>query len=120
MQLAAIDIGTNSIHMIICKVAPDGSFEVIDREKDMIRLGAGSLGGRILPESSLARAMQTLSRNYPNDLDAAAMYAEAMMDLRPWNYWQKDGRPYPGTAEFVATLERVLRTRPNHPGASGL
>ena len=39
------------------------------------------------------------------------------MDLRPWNYWQKDGRPYAGTAEFVATLERVLRTRPNHPGA---
>ncbi|HET9370979.1 MAG TPA: Ppx/GppA phosphatase family protein [Vicinamibacterales bacterium] len=62
MQLAAIDIGTNSIHMIICKVAPDGSFEVIDREKDMIRLGAGSLGGRILPESSLARAMQTLAK----------------------------------------------------------
>ena len=46
MRIAAIDIGTNSLHMIVCRVRPDLSFEVIDREKDMIRLGAGGLDGR--------------------------------------------------------------------------
>ena len=62
MRIAAIDVGTNSIHMIVCRVGPDLSFEVIDREKDMIRLGAGGLDGGILPASSVATAMQTLSK----------------------------------------------------------
>jgi exopolyphosphatase/guanosine-5'-triphosphate,3'-diphosphate pyrophosphatase len=62
MRIAAIDIGTNSLHMIVCRIRPDLSFEVIDREKDMIRLGAGSLGGRALPASSLSAAMLTLAK----------------------------------------------------------
>ena len=62
MRIAAIDVGTNSIHMIVCRIRPDLSFEVIDREKDMVRLGAGSLGGRDLPPSSTGVAMQTLSK----------------------------------------------------------
>ena len=48
MRLAAIDIGTNSIHMIVVQVRPDLSFEVVDREKEMVRLGAGGLGGKSL------------------------------------------------------------------------
>ena len=48
MRIAAIDIGTNSLHMIIARVRPDRSFEVIDREKEMVRLGAGGLDGRAL------------------------------------------------------------------------
>jgi hypothetical protein len=39
------------------------------------------------------------------------------MDLRPWNYWQKDGTPYPGTGVIVAQLERVIAADPGHPGA---
>src|SRR5512137_161832 len=62
MHLAAIDIGTNSIHMILVRVAADGSFEVIGREKDMVRLGAGGLEGRPLGEGSMAAALQTLAR----------------------------------------------------------
>jgi exopolyphosphatase/guanosine-5'-triphosphate,3'-diphosphate pyrophosphatase len=62
MRIAAIDIGTNSVHMIVCRIRPDLSFEVIDREKDMIRLGAGSLDGRRLPDSHLTAAMQTLAK----------------------------------------------------------
>ena len=46
MRLAAIDIGTNSVHMIVVRVRPDLSFEIIDREKEMVRLGAGGLDGR--------------------------------------------------------------------------
>ena len=62
MRIAAIDVGTNSVHMIVCRVRPDLSFEVVDREKDMIRLGAGSLNGRSLPPANIAVAMQTLAK----------------------------------------------------------
>src|SRR6187399_1467197 len=61
MRLAAIDVGSNSIHMIVCNVRPDLSFEVIDREKDMIRLGAGLQRGR-LPEANLAAALESLGK----------------------------------------------------------
>ena len=62
MRIAAIDIGTNSIHMIVVKVRPDLSFEVIDREKDMVRLGAGGLDGRSLTPTAMQAARQTLAK----------------------------------------------------------
>ena len=62
MRLAAIDIGTNSIHMIVVNVRPDLSFEVIDREKDMVRLGAGGLDGRNITPTAMAAALQTLAK----------------------------------------------------------
>ena len=62
MQIAAIDIGTNSIHMIVVRVRPDLSFEVIDREKAMVRLGAGGLDGRALTDDAMTAALQALSR----------------------------------------------------------
>src|SRR5215217_7863317 len=62
MRLAAIDIGTNSIHMIVVRVRPDLSFEVIDREKAMVRLGAGGLDGKALTLESTHAALQALSR----------------------------------------------------------
>jgi tetratricopeptide (TPR) repeat protein len=68
-------------------------------------------------DSAYARAMTALARRNPKDLDAVTLAAEARMDLRPWNYWKADGTPYPGTAELVADLERVIRADPSHPGA---
>ena len=62
MRIAAIDIGTNSIHMIVVQVRPDLSFEVIDREKDMVRLGAGGLDGRSLTPTAMSAALQTMSK----------------------------------------------------------
>jgi hypothetical protein len=62
-------------------------------------------------------AMGELSRKYPDDLDAATLYAESMMDLRPWQLWSADGKPAEGTEEIVAVLESVLKRNPNHPGA---
>src|ERR671926_155398 len=60
MRIAAIDIGTNSVHMIVVQVRPDLSFEVIDREKDMVRLGSGGLDGRNLTPTAITAALQTL------------------------------------------------------------
>jgi len=62
MRIAAIDIGTNSVHMIVVLVRPDLSFEVIDREKAMVRLGAGGLDGRALTSEAMTAALQALSR----------------------------------------------------------
>ncbi len=62
MRLAAIDIGTNSIHMIVVQVRPDLSFEVVDREKEMVRLGAGGLDGRRLAPTAVTAAFETLAK----------------------------------------------------------
>ena len=62
MRLAAIDIGTNSVHMIVVRVRPDFSFEVVDREKEMVRLGAGGLDGRKLTREAMDAALLALSK----------------------------------------------------------
>ena len=68
-------------------------------------------------ETAYSRAMKRVASTYANDLDAATLYAESLMDLRPWNYWRPDGTPYPGTNELVRQLRKVLSRNPNHPGA---
>lgn len=65
-----------------------------------------------------AEAMKALVQRYPDDLDAATLYAESQMNLRPWQLWNSDGTPAPGTAEIVALLESVLKRNPDHPGAN--
>ena len=65
-----------------------------------------------------ADAMRALHAKYPDDLDAATLYAEALMDLNPWDYYTDDGTPREGTPEAIATLERVLERDPMHPGAN--
>jgi exopolyphosphatase / guanosine-5'-triphosphate,3'-diphosphate pyrophosphatase len=62
MRIAAIDIGTNSVHMIVVRVRTDLSFEVIDREKVMVRLGAGGLDGKALTADAMSAALQALSK----------------------------------------------------------
>src|SRR5258708_33657371 len=62
-------------------------------------------------------AMGELSKKYPDDLDAATLYAESAMDLHPWQLWSADGKPNVDTEEIVAVLESVLKRNPNHPGA---
>ena len=63
-------------------------------------------------------AMSDLVKRYPDDLDAATLYAESMMNLRPWKLWTLDGKPAEGTEEIIAVLESVLRRDPNHTGAN--
>ena len=63
-------------------------------------------------------AMGELVKKYPNDMDAATLYAESMMNLRPWQLWSLDGKPAEATLEIVAVLEKVLKRNPNHIGAN--
>jgi len=62
-------------------------------------------------------AMRELMNKYPDDLDAATLFAESAMNLHPWGLWHPDGTPEAGTEEIVATLEAVIQRDPNHLGA---
>ena len=64
--------------------------------------------------------MREVWKNFPKDPDVGALFAEAMMDLRPWDQWTADGKPQPGTDEIIATLDEVLTLKPNHPLANHL
>ena len=68
-------------------------------------------------DRAYADAMRNLHKQYPDDLDAATLYAEAIMDLQPWNYWTRDKQPYPETKEILSVLESVLERNAKHPGA---
>ncbi|RPI71149.1 MAG: hypothetical protein EHM47_10885, partial [Ignavibacteriales bacterium] len=94
-----------------------------DRERDYIlalskRYAEEVKEDRSELDSAYADAMRELSAKYPDDLDAAAMFAEAVMDLHPWDYWLKDGTPQPWTNEILVTLESVLKRDPEHMGAN--
>jgi tetratricopeptide (TPR) repeat protein len=69
-------------------------------------------------DAPYANAMRDLHKQYPDDLDAATLYAESLMDLHPWKQWTLDGRPTEGTEEIITVLESVLRRDPNHLGAN--
>jgi tetratricopeptide (TPR) repeat protein len=62
-------------------------------------------------------AMREVVNKYPDDLDAATLFAESGMNLHPWGLWHVDGTPEAGTVEIVVTLESVIRRDPNHLGA---
>ena len=63
-------------------------------------------------------AMGKLAARYPDDLDAATLYAESAMNLHPWHLWTPDGKPNDGTEEIVSILESVLKRNPDHLGAN--
>ena len=71
-------------------------------------------------DRAYADAMREVARRFPGDLDAGTLFADALMNLRPWNLWTPDGKPQPGTEEILETLERVLAAKPDHPGANHL
>jgi tetratricopeptide (TPR) repeat protein len=62
-------------------------------------------------------AMREVWKAFPDDLDAATLFAESGMNLHPWGLWHVDGTPEAGTEEIVATLESVIKRDPNHLGA---
>ncbi|MGH9870686.1 MAG: DUF1684 domain-containing protein [Candidatus Polarisedimenticolia bacterium] len=66
-------------------------------------------------DRAYAKAMRAAWKRYPNDTDVGALYAESLMDLRPWDLWTRDGKPQPETPEILATLERVMAMQPGHP-----
>ncbi len=94
-------------------------------ERDMIdalsaRYANPAPADRAALDKAYADAMAALWKKHPQDDDIGALYAEAMMDLHPWDLWTQDGKPKRDTESIVAQLESVLRLNPNHPGANHL
>ena len=71
-------------------------------------------------DHAYAEAMRELWEKYPNDPDVGALFAEALMNLRPWDQWTADGKPQPGTDEIITTLDAVLKLNPTQPLANHL
>lgn len=94
-----------------------------EREKDFImalseRYTNDEFNDRTHLDQAYCDAMRKLSEKYPDDLDAASMFAESIMNLHPWNYWLKDGTAQTWTTEILSTLEAVLKIKPDHHGAN--
>ncbi len=96
------------------------------RVSDAERAYIGALAVRYSPapdvkpealDRAYAEKMKTLAERFPDDPDAATLYAEALMDLHPWDYWTAEGEPKPWAGEIVSTLEGVLTKDRDHPGA---
>lgn len=82
------------------------------------RYSPGAAADRARLDSAWARAIGEVAKKFPADNDAQVLYAEALMDLRPWNYWSNAGKPRaPSTLETVQVLERVVKRTLTHPGA---
>jgi tetratricopeptide (TPR) repeat protein len=77
----------------------------------------GKPDDRSAADRAYASAMKQLTAAFPDDLDARTLYAESLMDLRPWGYWTRDGRPYDETREIESTLAAVIAKHDTHPGA---
>ncbi len=71
-------------------------------------------------DQAYADVMREVWKAHPHDADVGVLFAEAMMDLAPWNQWTLDGQPNPGTEEIIATLDSVLKINPKHPFANHL
>jgi len=68
-------------------------------------------------DEAYAAAMADVFKRFPQDADVATLYAEALMDVRPWNQWTREGQPQPGTLEVIQALETARALNPDHPGA---
>jgi tetratricopeptide (TPR) repeat protein len=99
-------------------VAPAAGVERALIDALATRYVADPAADRAKLDEAYAKAMGEVHKKFPLDDDVATLYAEAMMDLRPWKFWNADGTPAPGTQEIVATLESVLKHDPLHPGAN--
>ena len=82
-----------------------------------LRFPADPAADHRLAAERYRNAMGDLVKQFPDDLDAATLFAEAGMNLHPWGLWHPDGTPEGGTEDIIAALESVLKRDPNHMGA---
>ena len=82
------------------------------------RYVADTSGDQARREQAYANAMGALAKRFPVDADVATLHAESMMNLHPWRLYRADGSPEGWTPPIIATLERVLKAHPQHPGAN--
>ena len=118
---APMDAGNEAKALELVKKASSLKRNASRRERAYIDALAARYTGRAedrqKADRAYADAMAALVKQLPLDADAWTLYAESLMDLRPWNYWTRDGEPYAETLEIQRALEQAMRKNRNHPGA---
>jgi tetratricopeptide (TPR) repeat protein len=128
----ALSLGPN-INAAMEDAAVEPAFSAVSRavslssrgtplERDLIhalatRYAPTAREGRAPLDSAYARAMARVATNHPGSAEAAVLWAESLMDLRPWDYWTDETTPAPGMHDALASLESTIALDPNHPGA---
>jgi len=120
---APMDASANSAALAAIARAQALASKASARERDLIaalarRYASEAKAERAVLNAAYAEAMGKVAARYPDDADITLLYVESLMNLSPWAYWEAAGaRPTGRTAEILATLEKVLRRLPDHPGA---
>lgn len=104
----ALDTGASDVERALCEA-------MVKRYSDP---PPADPAGQFALDSTYAAAMRDVAKRFPDDDDVQALYAEALLDLHPWDYWKADGTPQPWTGEIVTVLEKILARTPGHPGAN--
>lgn len=117
-----IDSKRSKIAFQLVQQAKQLSNSSTENEKDYIEALSyrytNSSEGKPSNDIAYKNAMEKVYQKYPDDLDAATLYAESVLDLNPWNQWDEKGNPKAGTLEVVQLLEDVLKKDPYHLGAN--
>ena len=118
---AAMEAADEPKALELVKKAQSLAAKATPRERAYITAVAARYTGRAEDRAAsnraFADAMRKMVQAFPSDLDARSIFAESLMNLRPWNYWTPDGMPYAETREAITQLEYILKRNPNHPGA---
>lgn len=129
----AISAGPNINNPVMDSLARASAWETLQKAQNKIGLSdplenalIGALAKRYAwpapddrkhLDTAYAVAMKQVYGQFPDDADVGVLYADALLNLRPWDYWSPSGDPQPGTPEIVSVLEHVLSIEPDHPGA---
>ena len=118
MAAEAVEVAYDAINSALALAG-----HVTDRERAYIeslatRYTSDASADRSALDRAYADAMRELSNDFPDDVDAATLFAEALMILMPWDYWASDGTPRPATVLLLTVLEGVMERDPYHPGAN--
>lgn len=116
MDTAAVAPAYEAIQKALA-LSPDGT----EKEQAFIDALAKRYAPKVVDDrksldEAYANAMREVTKRFTDDPDATALFAEALLDLHPWKYWEKDGEPKPWTPEIIGTLEAGLQKWPRHPG----
>ena len=118
-----MDANANAPALAAAETAQKLAARATPREQALIaamakRYQAGGAADRAPLDKQYADAMRAAAKRFPNDEEIATLYADALMNTSPWDYWERGGKQLkPAVADLVPTLERVLKRNPQHAGA---
>jgi len=117
MDQPSAEAAHRAIQLALVKKSSSSEKEQAMIEALALRYAADAPAQRDYLDRAFANAMAELDKDYPSDAEVSVLYAEALMDLRPWDYWTAEGRPQPGMEIALEKLQQVIARNESHPGA---